>query len=306
MCYRYDLTLGLPHTNHRGLSEPLLMQHAGHFQWASIAQAANAPLARLRTLIGGEVYAAFYYIETIIPDDAPLESCGLDDTLRFCVRLRAFKNIALEGRLVFGHRERMGDEAVIAAALNAGADRVPFPYIRFGNIFITPVTGNSVLRVAPPAGVDFSALPVLANDDNPYHLTQAASRGEGLGVLDSNWEPAATATYVHALDVDRDTNGAGLVYFANYVSFMESAERLALEQLDVPSGRDVLAGRSLRHRRIAYYGNADVSDTIAVRSEVYRRRGDASTLGFRFAIERLDDHQNICLSEAIKTLPIPE
>ena len=54
----------------------------------------------------------------------------------------------------------------------------------------------------------------------------------------------------YPIDVDRDTNGAGLVYFANYVAFMDTAERLALD--------GVAPERSLRHRRIAYYGNADV------------------------------------------------
>ena len=67
MRYSYDLTLGLPHTNHRGLSEPLLLMHAGHFQWLSIAAATGGPLSRLRTASGGEVYAAFYYIEERLP-----------------------------------------------------------------------------------------------------------------------------------------------------------------------------------------------------------------------------------------------
>jgi hypothetical protein len=67
MTYFYDLTLGLPHTNHRGLSEPLLLMQAGHFQWTSIAAATGGPLSRLRTASGGEVYAAFYYIEERLP-----------------------------------------------------------------------------------------------------------------------------------------------------------------------------------------------------------------------------------------------
>ena len=66
MAYFYDLTLGLPHTNHRFFAEHLLMKYAGHFQWQSIAAAAGLPLSSLRTAAGGEVYASFYYIETIV------------------------------------------------------------------------------------------------------------------------------------------------------------------------------------------------------------------------------------------------
>ena len=296
MAYFHDLTLGLPHTNHRGLSEPLLLQHAGHFQWMSIAAATGGPLSRLRTVAGGEVYAAFYYIEERFPAATPLEGFGLDDAVRFAIALRSFKNIAVEGRIVFDRRERLADRARVEQWLAPDAADVPHPFIRFGNIFVTPVKGNSVLRVAPPASADFSGLTPLPNDDNPYHLTRAASEGRGLGVLDDRWVPAGSFEHRYRIDVGRDTNGAGLVYFANYATFMETAERLTLESLALPSHG------SLSHRRIAYYGNADVADTIRTRVTVLRNPDVPQALGFRYAIERHEDGRTICLSEAVKTL----
>lgn len=304
MAHFYDLTLGLPHTNHRGLSEPLLLQHAGHFQWLSIAAATGGPLSRLRTASGGEVYAAFYYIEERFPAAVPLESFGLDDTLRFAIALRSFKNIAVEGRIVFDRAERLEDRARVETLLSPEAADVPHPFIRFGNIFITPVKGNSVLRVAPPASADFSGLPPLPNADNPYHLTRAAGEGRGLGILDEAWAPAGSFEHRHRIDVDRDTNGAGLVYFANYATFLETAERLALETIALPVAPASIAGRSLAHRRIAYFGNADVADTIDVRVTVLRHPAFPQAIGLRYAIERHEDQQTICLSEAVKTIPL--
>ena len=305
MAYFYDLTLGLPHTNHRGLSEPLLLKHAGHFQWMSIAAATGGPLSRLRTASGGEVYAAFYYIEERLPPATPLESFRLDNEVRFAIELRSFKNIAVEGRVVFDRPERLSDRARVEALLAPDATDVPHPFIRFGNIFVTPVIGNSVLRVAPPASADFSGLTPLPNDDNPYHLTRAGSDGRGLGVLDDRWLPAGSFEHCYRIDVDRDTNGAGLVYFANYATFMETAERLALGELALalPVQPERLGRRSLAHRRIAYYGNADVSDTIDVRVTVLRDPASPLSLGFRYAIERREDGQTICLSEAVKVIP---
>ena len=177
---------------------------------------------------------------------------------------------------------------------------IPHPFIRFGNIFVTPVKGNSVLRVAPPASADFSRLPPLPNDENPYHLTRAASEQRGLGVLDERWQEAGSFEHRHDIDVDRDTNGAGLVYFANYAAFMDTAERLALASLPIDPER--VARRSLRHRRIAYYGNADVSDVIAVRVTVLVDPASAGSLGFRYVIQRQEDGTIICLSEAVKAL----
>ncbi|HMB81057.1 MAG TPA: LnmK family bifunctional acyltransferase/decarboxylase [Vicinamibacterales bacterium] len=308
MTYFYDLTLGLPHTNHRGLSEPLLLMSAGHFQWTSIAAATGGPLSRLRTAAGGEVYAAFYYIEERFPASTPLDGFGLDDKVRFAIKLRSFKNIAVEGRIVFDRPERLADPARVEACLAPDAVDVPHPFIRFGNIFVTPVKGNSVLRVAPPASADFSGITPLPNADNPYHLTRAASEGRGLGVLDDRWAPIGSFEHRYRIDVDRDTNGAGLVYFANYAGFMDTAERLALAELApaLPLGPDRLGRRSLSHRRIGYYGNADVSDTIAVRVTVLRDPESPQRLGFRYAIERDEDGQTICLSEAVKVIPLEQ
>jgi probable biosynthetic protein (TIGR04098 family) len=328
MTYVYDLTLGLPHTNHRFLSEHHLLKAAGHYQWQSIAAAAGLPLSRLRTSTGGEVYATFYYIEERVPETAALESFRLDDTVRFAVALRAFKNIAVEGRLVFDRADRMRDARRVDAALAPDAVDAGYPFIRFANIFITPEKGNSRLRVAPPEQADFSGLPLLPNEENPYHLTRAAAESGTLGVIETagdrgqgtgdrparpsvprplspvpwSWTAAGSYEHRYAIDVDRDTNGAGLVYFANYVTFMDTAERLALEAFasDLPERRAV-AERSLRHRRIAYYGNADVADTLAIRVTVFRGAGDA--LAFRYTIERQEDRQVICLSESIKALP---
>lgn len=303
MSWQFDLTLGLPHTNHRFFSEHLLLKYAGHFQWQAIAAAAGMPLSVLRTIRGDEVYASFYYIEELIPESVPLESFRLDDVVRFFVALRAFKNVAVEGRVVFERPERLSDRERVEAALAPGGVDPELPFIRFANIFITPEQGNSRLRVAPPAQADFRELPLLPNEENPYHLTRAASESGSLGLVDDGWEEIGTHEHRYAIDVDRDTNGAGLVYFANYVAFMDTAERLAIDAVVPQSDIAGVKERSLRHRRIAYYGNADVSDTLVIRVTVLRNGAMPQMLGFRYSIVRLEDGERICLSEALKAWP---
>jgi hypothetical protein len=85
---------------------------------------------------------------------------------------------------------------------------------------------------------------------------------------------------------------------------METAERLAFVELALPIQPDLLGRRSLLHRRIAYYGNADVSDTIDIRVTVLLDHASPRRLGFRYAIERHEDRQTICLSEAVKVMPL--
>jgi probable biosynthetic protein (TIGR04098 family) len=293
--HHHELTLGLPHTNRRGLWEPRLLMAAGHFQWQSIAAAIGRPLSELRTVSGGEVYAAFYYIDEHIPERAPLESFGLDARLRFSIALRSFKNIAVEGLVSFDRPDVLG--AAAAPHLPASAEPA-HPFIRFGNIFISPEKGNSELRVAPPANADFSAIPPLANDDNPYHLTRAAKATGTLGLIDDRWPPLADGfEWDYDIDPDRDTNGAGLVYFAQYVTCLERAERAVAESGRLPRGE-----RSLRQRRTAYFGNADPRDTIRVRLSAWQDPGRADRIGVRAAIERRQDGRRICLSEALKVV----
>ena len=286
----YDLTLGMPHTNRFGLWEPLLMMQAAHVQWSAIADAIGQPLSRLRTAAGGEVYATFYYIETRIPESTPIESFDVDDTIRFRVALRAFKNIAVEGRLVFNRPETLGSDTPPAADATVSAAH---PYIRFGNIFITPLVGNHDLRVAPPANADFSRLPSLPNDENPYQFTREGKTSGTLGIVDERWLRCGERfSFDYELDPDRDTNGAGLVYFANYIVYAEIATRKALMAVNMQ------AQRSLRWRRVAFFGNADPSDSITVRVECFTG-SDRLLMAHRCAIERNRDGQTIFLTEAV-------
>ena len=282
MTYTYDLTLGLPHTNRRGFSEPDLMKQAGHCHWEAIAAALGRPLPELRTVAGAEIYAAFYYIETTVADATPLESYRLGDTVRFTIDLRAFKNLSLEGRVRVSR----------AGAPSGGAG----PEIRFANIFITPVHGNSGLKVTAPAGVNWSAIPALPNDENPFHLTRSAKDEGTLGLLHGAWREAGEpAAYRYQIDRDRDTNGAGLVYFANYISFVDAAER-ALERVT----RVPRLESSVRHRRIAYYGNAEIDDSLTIRTLTFVNRESPLRAGYRHVVSRESDGALICLTEVIK------
>jgi probable biosynthetic protein (TIGR04098 family) len=302
---RYDLVLGLPHTNHLGLGDHLLLMHAGHFQWTSIARAIGRPLSTLRTLGGDKVYATFYFVDEIFPRSALTDTFDLDDHLSFAVSLRAYKGITVEGTILFDRRARLAhwldaDERQPPAAM------VGFhPYIRFGNIFITPEGGNNALKVAAPLDVDLREVPRLPNEENPYHITKRAAETGTLDVIDRDWvslDVRPNFDVPYTIDIDRDTNGAGLVYFANYVAFMDAAERKAMLSNSQRDFRDGSAARRVVHRRrIAYYGN--VSTDARIRTAVQLFAGSSGELlGVRYAIRREQDNQLICLSEAVKVL----
>ena len=289
--YAYELVLGLPHTNHRGFAEHLALAHLGHLYWTSIARAIGRPLSALRSPAGDEVYATFYFVEETFPESALLDSFKLDDRLAISVALRAFKGMAVEGEVTF-HDAR--------GPRGARPDAVP--RARFASIFITPVAGNSALRVAAPANADFSAIPLLPPDENPHHITRRAEEIGSLGLLGAEWEPMPGDPLEEslAIDPDRDSNGAGLVYFANYVAFMNRTERAMMRAAGFPEV-DILS-RAVRARRIGYYGNAGLDGRLRTRVVAFRTPGRAREVGFRYAIRREEDDTLICLSEAVKVL----
>lgn len=302
---QYELVLGLPHTNHMGLAEHLLLMHAGNFQWTSIARAIGRPLSSLRTAGGDEVYATFYFIEERFPVNALLNQFRLDDRLSFAVFLRAFKGIAVEGQIVFDHQDRMKDWLAAAPESLSGDNAATHPYIRFANIFITPEGGNSRLKVAMPAHASLSGAPNLPNEENPYHVTKVAQETGELGLL-QGWrsiDRLANFESGYAIDIDRDTNGAGLVYFANYLTFMDRAERDAMRaNSQRPFADAEITRRVVRTRRVAYYGNVSTSDRIRTGVRLFAADGDDGAIGIRYEIRREEDGQLICLSEAVKLL----
>lgn len=304
----YQLILGLPHTNHAGLAEHLLLMQAGHFQWTSIARAIGVPLSALRTVSGQAVYATFYYIEERFPEDAPITTFRLDDRLRFALSLRAFKGIAVEGQLLFDRDDRLAGWLAASPAAVSQADIEVHPYIRFANIFITPEAGNARLKVANPAGVRFDGIAKLPNDENPYQLTREAQETGRLGVLTGEWLPldrvAGFATD-YAIDIDRDTNGAGLVYFANYITFMDRAEREAMRTNSRRRFTEAdIDGRAIQHRRVAFYGNVATNDRVLTRVRLFEHGQDRSKIAFQYEVRRAGDGALICLSEAAKVVSV--
>ena len=58
----------------------------------------------------------------------------------------------------------------------------------------------------------------------------------------------------------------------------------------------------VERRRIAYYGNVDVTDAVRTDVSLFLRPDDPRRVGIRHVIRREEDGRLICLSEAVKTL----
>lgn len=300
--FSYPLTIGLPHTNLNGLAEPQLLMHAGHFQWTSIARALQKPLSALRTSEGHTIYATYYYVEQYYPRPTLLSQCGLEQDLLFVNRLRHFKGVSIDGDTVFDRKSTLEHVPDPFAVASDGV-RV-HPYLRMCNVFISREKGNESLKISPPQGVVFDAMGTLPLEQNAYALVREAGRALTFGLIPPEWralDKAADFFWDHAINPDRDTNGAGLVYFANYAAFIDTAERVALRDNSTKMWTpEQVNGRALHQRKLAYFANIGLEDTLRIHISLFA--GPGNDLGTRARLTRLSDGKLVALSEAIKVI----
>ena len=294
----HTLTVGLPQTNYRNFSEVACLMEAGHAFWQGLGDRLGRPVAQLRSGRGEPVYAAIYYVEERFPEHAGLETFRLDDRLRFFVGLRALKGMSIEARVMFDREDRW-------PASSSDGDAEPgrsgeHPEVRFGSIFASAdPSSEGRLRPATPVNAQPSVLPTLPLEDHPGRITRAAQETGSLQLIPEAWRPLDPQTgphFTYQVDPERDTNAAGLVYFANYVAFMTTAERWQAQQR---GQSDEMRRRSLRHRRIAYYENAGWSDRLIVAVSRFGQEDHPESAGWRYRVTRERDGKLLCLSEAL-------
>jgi probable biosynthetic protein (TIGR04098 family) len=285
---RFILELGMPHLGRNNLSESALLKAIGHDRWMRVQELGGLKSAQIRDDAGARLYATFFFIDIHLRPDRPLASFGENDVLEFRTDLSHFGKSYLDGRHVL-----TGDDDA---------------WIRSSNVFIYQERGPSKLSVSFPRNMDFTRIPELPGPPETLDICRAArARSAFLDPMPGDvpiFDGRRDLAY--EIDADRDLNGAGLVYFANFVSFLELAERRVLGGLDDPPPPDLLDARSTWRRLIGYYGNAAASErlrvSLAARARLLdgapdRRRLD---LGFDYAIHRSSDDKLLVVSSARK------
>lgn len=224
------VVLGMPHLATGTLSEHWLLKECGHRHWYLLAESAGLAVPAFRDADGAPIYAAF---SGVTVDAAGFAACREHDPLAIASRLVRLSRT----RFVSHHRLSVMGRPVGAVAMTS--------------IFVrrTAAGGNThVIRTEVPG------MPPVAPDasDNPDVAAHEAA------LLPLRTPPPVGADAprftVHPCPT-LDFNGADFLYFAAYVAFAERAEWA----LSRPT-----AARPLAARRIAFHGNVDPGEPLAV------------------------------------------
>lgn len=307
---RSHLLLGPRETGVHNLAEFLFLMHVGSLQWQEIARSVGKRLRDLRSQDDRSVYASFFYIWERFPLTRSMASHRIDDELTILSAIRPIGGVALDGW-----------HAVFPEELEAKEASPPEPeewsyrgpgWVRMSNVFVKMRSGPEDLEVTMPRDLQETAVDAGHACVETYRLAKEVRRGGRFSppttrALQPLHPPRLTCPV--QINPDRDINGVGLVYFANYITFLDIAERSLLQRITPAGAHHAIDRRSLVEREIAYYGNAAAGDRLLVDVTAHRLAPapadprEVALLWFDYSIRRESDRRLICLSRAVKSIP---
>jgi probable biosynthetic protein (TIGR04098 family) len=261
----------------------LFVGQLGDWTWESVGALTGTDVLDARTDGGWPAYLAFYYFHIRGSATAHLRQLTFGDRVEVVSRVFGFGS---ESVLTLHRVERTG-EAGAPAPPSFSPDEFyenPRPgclYVENFNRWVTRggQPGNETLRKASPPGFRHEHLPALPGRYSPrirYARAREARTFRDPGPDDHCDVLAKDLAVDYPLDVSRDFNGVGLVYFAAYFAILDWALLRLWRELG-RSDRQFMDRVILEHQ-VCYLGNADVGATLTITMSARRSAGDHSEL----------------------------
>jgi probable biosynthetic protein (TIGR04098 family) len=277
----FSVELGMPHLGRSGLNESALLKMVGHDRWMQFAKVSGVATDKIADAFENRLYATFCFVELLLPPDRPLSAYDENDCLQFSRDLSHYSRIYLDGYYKL-------------------KDGGPFS-VRCTNVFIYQLAGPQQLKMAQPDNCDFSKIPHLEAPPDSLNLCRAAKAEGTFHAPIPNRGNLGSRVVDYPLDPDRDANGAGLIYFANFVCFLDFAERVLLNERGAPI--DLIDARSTFWRQTGYFANAMFDDRLEISItggvEIFEDR--LVVMSFDYRMSRASDGKLVLISAARKS-----
>ncbi|HET9169913.1 MAG TPA: LnmK family bifunctional acyltransferase/decarboxylase [Actinospica sp.] len=232
----------------------LFAARVGDWSWDTVSRQSGFDVLSARGRGGKPAYLAFSYLH--IQAGAHLHPLGLAIGDELDVRSQAYNCGA--GTVAVHHR--------IAPAEARNRPDPNQMHIRTLNHWVHPGghDGNPALAAAEPHGFDAAVLPPLPEG---RALRAMLSRARRSGSLARHFQPdlrltAPEQSVVYTIDPSRDLNAAGIVYFAAYYSFIDSALLAHWRRLGRPDA--AFLSRHVLDHKLCYHANAHPDTTLRI------------------------------------------
>jgi probable biosynthetic protein (TIGR04098 family) len=270
MSHSQWLDVGMPVMGINNLSESPLLQRVGDLRWEHVSKYTGVPSKAIVDGDGNRLYATFFYVEVAFPERRPMASFGENDRLLLVSDMKRFGGSFLDGVI---HLVPEDMDPAVCSGFDGTAQSVAagIPAVRLTNIFVAQFGGAEWLKKSRPANPGFDRVPELAVGPDSYSLVKQAEREGVFRLPDATHVPMTDGVVEtrYQLLADRDVNGAGLVYFANFPVFLDLAERDALVNARLPVPHEQVNRRTLVRRQSAYLNNASWKDVITIETRIW-------------------------------------
>jgi probable biosynthetic protein (TIGR04098 family) len=213
---------------------------------------------------GNRLYATFFYVDLRFPESAPMASLAENDRVEVVSRIARFGGSMLDGVTWLLPLDGSGPVPALESAESAVAAGIPS--VRLSNIFVRQFGGAEWLKKSRPANPGFETIRELAAPPDCSVAVKDAEKNGHFELPGPGYVPliSGETSTDYKLIPERDVNGAGLVYFANYPVFLDICEREALKSAELPISEELCARRTVVRRRSAYLNNASWKDGVTV------------------------------------------
>lgn len=303
------LQIGMPLTGRNGVGESPLLKVLGDLRWTHVGLFSGVPSKLLSDDTGERLYATFFYVEACFSEAKPLADYGENDEFHVISSLKSYGGSVLDGHHWLLPK---GATSPPQDAIKEGV-----PYFRTSNIFVKMLQGAQWLKKSKPAQAGMERIPPMESVPSSAELCKQADTHNQFEAPPAGWVSLSDAPVVVEYDIipDRDLNGAGLLYFANYPQILDILERQVLQtRAAVTFEESTVDMRTLVKRQSAYLSNACQSDRLRVSVSVYaenpfvpvpNRPAKAEDrpihLWLNFVMSRCSDDRKMMVSTARKT-----
>ena len=262
----------------------LFVGQIGDWTWDAVSEQCGIDVLRARNRAGDPTYLSFYYFRIRGGPAFHLHTPAFGDQLAVTSRVFGFGS---ESVLTL-HRIAPVPDGVAAVPSASGwfepSDFYAAPdpgclYVENFNRWVTrgQARTNTDLVRSSPRGFRYEHLPVLPAAYSPRKICREARIGLSF-LSEPGWQPGAVLTASYQVDLTRDLNGAGLLYFASYFSIIDWGLWRMWQQLG--RGGHAFLARVVTDQQVCYLGNADAGAGIEVTLQHWQRAGGGSAEAF--------------------------
>ena len=302
------LEIGMPLLGIGNLCESALLKHLGDMRWRHIMRLTGTPSRNLIDDQGNRLYPAFFYVKVRFPESRPMGSFGENDTFLLMDTVKRYGQSMLDGTAYLIPSERRQTVSKPLTSLEEAVEQ-GIPAVQMSNAFVMKFDGAEWLKRSRPKKGILDSVVEMPSPPDSYELSRVAQQGRGVGTPSEGSRALHDddVCYQYAIQPDRDVNGVGLIYFANYPLFLDLAERHALKQADSLWSDAAISTRSLLARNIVYLNNAAWHDSMTIRTRSWVRLLPDREADFHLASEQRMHRKSdgrlmcVCWSEKIVT-----